>query len=177
MITQKIYNYLISNQAALMMFLLIQTAQCFHTAFVLMEVTALPSYAKIIYGVLAAIGIELIIVCLIGRGRVTTAKYYKWFYFLMNLYAFHLSGHVQLFDVEAYISGAQFLMCVQLSGLFIIIPAYFLPLAGEELAKELTKEDPTAPPKRKRRTNAEIKRDNEKRPTVRPPSVPVSRAF
>lgn len=151
----KLYNFLISNPAALMMFLIIQTAQAFHTGYVLHEITALPGWLGITYAVLAAIGIELIIVCLVGRGRTSAATYYKYFYFCINLYAYHLHPDVYFIDVEQLIVLDHWWLALNISGFFAILPAYFLPLAGEELAKELTNEDPSKP-KRKRRTNAEI---------------------
>jgi len=154
----KLYNFLISNPAVLIMFLILQTAQGFHTGFVLHEITALPGWLGITYAVLAAIGIELIIVCLVGRGRTSTATYYKYFYFLVNLYAYHLHSDVYFVDWEQMITLDNWWEAINVTGFFAILPAYFLPLAGEELAKELTKEDPTKP-KRKRRTNAELLRD------------------
>jgi len=166
----KIYNFLISNPAALLMFLIIQTAQAFHTSFVLYKITPLPHAAALTYSILAAIGIELIIVCLIGRGRVATAKYYKWFYFLMNVFAYHLSEGIYFVDVARYVEGFPFLTCLSGVGFFVLIPAYFLPLAGEELAKELTKEDPSKS-KRKRRTNAQIAQDVSQTKSTRPPKT------
>lgn len=151
----KIYEVLISNQAALVMFLIIQSAQALHTAYVLFELTSLPFVLRFFYSVMAAIGIELIIVSLIGRGRVETATYYKYFYFLMNLYAFHLRDDVYFFSFEMYENGYSFINCLGLSGFFAIIPSYFLPLAGEQLSKELTKENPRKL-KRKRRTKKEL---------------------
>ena len=156
----KLYNFLRSNPAALLMFLIIQTAQGLHTGYVLYEITVLPGLLRIIYAVLAAIGIELIIVCLVGRGRTSTARYYKYFYFIVNLYAYHLHPDISFFDWEVLLTSPLWWEAINFSGLFVILPAYFLPLAGEELAKELTLEDPTKP-KRKRRTNAEIAKASE----------------
>lgn len=160
----RLYTFLISNPAALLMFLIIQTAQAIHTSYVLYKITALPYHAAMAYSILAAIGIELIIVSLVGRGRVGTASAYKWFYFTMNAFAYHLSPEIYFIDPAKIIEGYPIWLSLNAVGFFVLIPAYFLPLAGEELAKELTREDPTTTkPKKKRRTNAEIEADNKKK--------------
>ena len=158
----KLYTFLISNPAALIMFLIIQTAQAFHTGFVLHDITSLPGWMGVSYAVCAAIGIELIIVFLVGRGRARTATKYKYFYFVINAYAYHLHPDVYFIDVEQLIVSHFWWESINITGFFVLLPAYFLPLSGEELAKELTQHDPTKP-KRVRRTNSEIAADKKRK--------------
>lgn len=121
----KTYDVLTSKEFALILFLTVQIGQSFHTTYVMHELTGMTSWASWIYAGFIAVGLDLIIVNLVGRGSTSTAKYFMVFYFAINMYAYYSNPEVDWNNFK---------------GWFAIIPSFFIPFAAHQLSVEMSKQ-------------------------------------
>jgi len=121
---KKVYTVLVAKEFALVLFLLLQVGQTFHTTYALHYLTGMSNWASWVYSIVTALGLDLIVVHLVGRGRTNTARVFMVFYFCVNLFAY---------ITNPIVNQSWWLMA------FALIPAFYIPYAAHELSTEMTK--------------------------------------
>jgi len=133
-----------SKQFAQIVFLMLQVGQILHTSHVIMELTGMQDWRRYPYGILTAIGIDLIIVYLVSKGDTDFSWKLVLFYGLTNLFAYHMNDHVYFYRCDQW----------NITGFFVIIPSFFIPYSIHQLSKHfITTKSSTSRKPRKKKEN------------------------